>query len=83
MNSEFSPDSNVQTTVTYSGCAIMLVLDCSRSLGSDFSRMQAIHAGANGQNNVQRKPMGTTPHVGRNDPCPCGSGLKYKNCHGK
>ena len=49
----------------------------------DFSRMQAIHAGANGQNTVQRKPMGSTPHVGRNDPCPCGSGLKYKNCHGK
>ena len=22
-------------------------------------------------------------HVGRNDPCPCGSGLKYKQCHGK
>ncbi len=22
-------------------------------------------------------------HIGRNDPCPCGSGLKYKNCHGK
>lgn len=22
-------------------------------------------------------------HVGRNEPCPCGSGLKYKNCHGK
>lgn len=21
--------------------------------------------------------------VGRNEPCPCGSGLKYKNCHGK
>ena len=40
VNSEFSPDSNVQTSVTYSGCAIMLVLDCSRSLGSDFSRMQ-------------------------------------------
>ncbi len=25
----------------------------------------------------------TMPKVGRNDPCPCGSGLKYKNCHGK
>lgn len=24
-----------------------------------------------------------TPKVGRNDPCPCGSGLKYKKCHGK
>jgi preprotein translocase subunit SecA len=21
-------------------------------------------------------------HVGRNDPCPCGSGLKFKRCHG-
>jgi preprotein translocase subunit SecA len=25
----------------------------------------------------------TAPKVGRNDPCPCGSGLKYKACHGK
>lgn len=25
----------------------------------------------------------TTAKVGRNDPCPCGSGKKYKNCHGK
>ena len=22
------------------------------------------------------------PKIGRNDPCPCGSGKKYKNCHG-
>lgn len=25
----------------------------------------------------------TTPKVGRNDPCPCGSGKKFKHCHGK
>ncbi len=25
----------------------------------------------------------TVPKVGRNEPCPCGSGKKYKNCHGK
>ncbi|GAB4396233.1 MAG: preprotein translocase subunit SecA [Rhodoferax sp.] len=25
----------------------------------------------------------TVPRVGRNDPCPCGSGKKYKHCHGK
>jgi preprotein translocase subunit SecA len=25
----------------------------------------------------------TATKVGRNDPCPCGSGLKYKNCHGR
>ncbi|XHO05983.1 Protein translocase subunit SecA [Ralstonia syzygii] len=26
---------------------------------------------------------GQVPKVGRNDPCPCGSGKKYKQCHGK
>jgi preprotein translocase subunit SecA len=26
---------------------------------------------------------GEVPRVGRNDPCPCGSGKKYKVCHGK
>jgi len=24
-----------------------------------------------------------TPRVGRNEPCPCGSGKKYKHCHGQ
>jgi len=27
--------------------------------------------------------MDHLPKVGRNEPCPCGSGRKYKNCHGK
>ncbi|MBO6097053.1 MAG: SEC-C domain-containing protein, partial [Bacteroidales bacterium] len=30
-----------------------------------------------------RMPVRVDKQVGRNDPCPCGSGLKYKNCHGK
>ncbi len=29
------------------------------------------------------KPVRSGPKVGRNDPCPCGSGKKYKNCCGK
>ncbi|MBI4500767.1 MAG: SEC-C domain-containing protein, partial [Gemmatimonadetes bacterium] len=29
-----------------------------------------------------RDAAGTLPKVGRNDPCPCGSGKKYKKCHG-
>ena len=33
---------------------------------------------------IQRpEPFRAEKKVGRNDPCPCGSGLKYKNCHGK
>ncbi len=29
------------------------------------------------------QPLHSSPKVGRNDPCPCGSGKKYKQCHGK
>ncbi|MBI4122926.1 MAG: preprotein translocase subunit SecA [Parcubacteria group bacterium] len=29
------------------------------------------------------KPVQSMPKVGRNDPCPCGSGKKYKRCHGQ
>lgn len=29
------------------------------------------------------EPIKAGPKVGRNDPCPCGSGKKFKNCHGK
>ena len=29
------------------------------------------------------RPDGAMPRVGRNDPCPCGSGKKFKHCHGK
>ena len=38
-------------------------------------------AGAStGQSQIVRRTM---PKVGRNDPCPCGSGKKYKQCHGR
>ena len=32
---------------------------------------------------VKSEPVKVGPKVGRNDPCPCGSGKKYKACHGK
>ncbi|MEZ4395560.1 MAG: preprotein translocase subunit SecA [Candidatus Krumholzibacteriia bacterium] len=32
---------------------------------------------------VKAAPVSAGPKVGRNDPCPCGSGLKYKKCHGR
>ena len=31
---------------------------------------------------ASQQAMGNTPKVGRNAPCPCGSGKKYKRCHG-
>jgi preprotein translocase subunit SecA len=31
---------------------------------------------------VRHEPIRNAGKVGRNDPCPCGSGKKYKQCHG-
>ena len=32
---------------------------------------------------ARQEPVRVEPKIGRNDPCPCGSGKKYKQCHGK
>ncbi|MEG2164477.1 MAG: preprotein translocase subunit SecA [Bacteroidales bacterium] len=37
--------------------------------------------GADGS--VGHTPLKVGPKIGRNDPCPCGSGKKYKSCHGR
>ncbi len=36
-----------------------------------------------GQPDVAVVPVRTEPKIGRNEPCPCGSGKKYKHCHGQ
>ena len=40
-------------------------------------------SGTSGDGTVQRKPIVKKNKVGRNDPCPCGSGKKYKHCCGR
>jgi len=40
-------------------------------------------ANSNTQENQVTQPIKVEKKVGRNDPCPCGSGKKYKNCHGR
>ena len=32
---------------------------------------------------IKQEPVRVEPKIGRNDPCPCGSGKKFKQCHGK
>jgi preprotein translocase subunit SecA len=44
---------------------------------------QARSAGSNGHGATQVEQRRTGEKVGRNDPCPCGSGQKFKKCHGK
>jgi len=56
---------------------------------ADVQNVQYHHAdydealGASSEESPENQPMHAQPKVGRNDPCPCGSGKKYKQCHGK
>jgi preprotein translocase subunit SecA len=42
-----------------------------------------VAAGSEGTDEAKKTPVRSGPKVGRNDPCPCGSGKKYKQCHGR
>jgi preprotein translocase subunit SecA len=45
--------------------------------------MQKSDTATESTNRGKQQPVKVEKKVGRNDPCPCGSGKKYKNCHGK
>lgn len=49
----------------------------------DQSNQTQKEAGAAVSQQVKQAPIRVEKQIGRNDPCPCGSGKKYKNCHGK
>ncbi len=58
------------------------------SARQNFSGAQARAQAAGSQTNQRSQGDNVTvrrtmPKVGRNDPCPCGSGKKFKNCHGR
>ncbi|MFV5213570.1 preprotein translocase subunit SecA [Azonexus caeni] len=54
---------------------------------ADVSNVKYQHAGYDealaDESGEVNQPVENGPKVGRNDPCPCGSGKKYKHCHGK
>ena len=58
--------------------------EASMQMSGDAARRAA--AGGAMQKHTQGQSVTvrrTMPKIGRNDPCPCGSGKKYKNCHGR
>ncbi|KXH79741.1 preprotein translocase subunit SecA [Sporosarcina sp. HYO08] len=48
----------------------------------EVAKGQAVNPKEGGEQ-VRKKPARRAVNIGRNDPCPCGSGKKYKHCHGK
>ncbi|GMO22725.1 MAG: preprotein translocase subunit SecA [Termitinemataceae bacterium] len=53
------------------------------SLGSFDATRRSTSTGNKGAAPEKVTVVRTTPKVGRNEPCPCGSGKKYKQCHGR
>jgi len=51
--------------------------------GQDYGANEKDYFDPSGDVAVKQEPIKVGPKIGRNDPCPCGSGKKYKNCHGK
>jgi preprotein translocase subunit SecA len=51
--------------------------------GDDYGANEKDYYDPSGGAAVKQEPVKVGPKIGRNDPCPCGSGKKYKNCHGK
>ena len=49
----------------------------------EVAKGQAVRPSSDGDQKPKRKPIRVTRKIGRNDPCYCGSGKKYKNCHGR
>ena len=49
---------------------------------SDFIRQDGQWVYAGGKDLLQPQPVKRAPSPGRNEPCPCGSGRKYKKCCG-
>jgi preprotein translocase subunit SecA len=50
---------------------------------AEASALMAEVADEEGDVAVAAAPVRTEPKIGRNEPCPCGSGKKYKHCHGQ
>ena len=51
--------------------------------GDDYAANEKDYYDPSGNVAVKQEPIKVGPKIGRNDPCPCGSGKKYKNCHGR
>jgi preprotein translocase subunit SecA len=55
-----------------------------RQMQARARQYQESHGDAEGrpEKPAAKAPVKAGPKVGRNDPCPCGSGKKFKKCHG-
>ncbi len=51
--------------------------------GDDYAANEKDYYDPSDGTAVKQQPIKVGPKIGRNDPCPCGSGKKFKQCHGR
>ena len=76
-------ESSIQNDIARLMYRVSVVTKEQQQLEDHLQNAQASHGEDIDAAEVKKKPIVNTNTVGRNDPCPCGSGKKYKNCCGK
>jgi preprotein translocase subunit SecA len=77
------PQQPVQRNIEVRQAAPERRQDMSKYKEEKLSDPNQVAAAQRDTREVRREPLRAEKTVGRNDPCPCGSGKKYKNCHGR
>ncbi|MDR2761766.1 MAG: SEC-C domain-containing protein [Planctomycetaceae bacterium] len=79
VDSVWSESSAVHEEVEANSTTAKVIEEKSTARSKDAEHADQVQTSDQKQTPIRNRE----PHIGRNSPCPCGSGKKYKNCHGK
>ena len=76
-------EAAIQTDIAKLMYRVSIVTQEQQQLQDRLQTARASHGEESGTAETKKKPQRNKNDIGRNDPCPCGSGKKYKNCCGR
>ena len=76
-------EAAIQTDIAKLMYRVSIVTQEQQQLQDRLQTARASHGEESGAAETKKKPQRNKSDIGRNDPCPCGSGKKYKNCCGR
>ncbi|WP_298586767.1 preprotein translocase subunit SecA [uncultured Selenomonas sp.] len=76
-------EAAIQTDIAKLMYRVSIVTQEQQQLQDRLQTARASHGEESEAAEAKKKPVRNKSDVGRNDPCPCGSGKKYKNCCGR
>ena len=76
-------EAAIQTDIAKLMYRVSIVTQEQQQLQDRLQTARASHGDESDAAEAKKKPQRNKSDIGRNDPCPCGSGKKYKNCCGR